>query len=858
MDKRYRYIKKNGKKILSVLALFIVICLAIPFASAKYQYFYQAKSRTVTSDSFYFSIDLTGDSKMVGGMTEVASEDGKVGEEIQNLNLQEGYQFAEKEEKTYHLYGGSEHTVSIQLRNYYDSLRITQAEIGYRASLLVQDVDGKEVGTSLASIKTMNQDGTYETSQGENGSTELFIQGTLGGGNHTGSAYEMEDKELILDIERYANDNYKDGATVKLVIESTTPYKKTIELNFILHRTENYLSYEIKDSPGSAYAELIMRNNLPDGVQPYLSWSEELLIDNTNTLTYTYESDGGNPSFVQQEIESQETMKRMQLSRAIKMNESCSIYFFKSNVGQDYTKETTIVNPDSNGVFEIPIQAGNLETTLLNTNDSQREGRLSETILPCQEAALSSGRQYSGINSSNSSSPVAITNQSAFTLQFTTRYTPSNYGNMREILQTSFHEPTVSSEFTIPWGTVITMVAKINDCAPTYWYYYCTEEKSEISLSEFRPMNKIDIGTEDTYNLSTASGNQVDVNTEEPVEEELRFVFDFGNIGNIVSEMANMQVQRACAQLRHIATVDDKENIEIMNYTGQGENVDLYRSYPKTSDAWTISENNTHISSFAVNSVDVGRDYSVRDTYEIEVKIEEGLEYEDTRCDGREYAVKLELVEIDENGNIITKTFPEGMTMMYHDQQITASENNQVFILPVKSAGTHNVKLSTGLSAFCDGKDGTVTLRASLYASKDASYYNDLDLNKTTLLSFDVKAEPKYALEVGDYRAVGEENNKRLFEKGETFSLGIRALKDGPPESEDAVSAAIYQFNKERQNYTRVDGSVVFANEASTMVNLSNGFAAWTGSISDNAVSGVYRLEFSYHDKIEYEDFIVK
>lgn len=972
MDKRYRYIKKNRKKIFSILVLFIAIYLVIPFASAKYQYFYEAKSRIMTSDSFYFSVDLTGDSKMVCETAEAVSEDGQAGEEMQNLNLQESYQFAQKEERTWHLYGGADHTVSLQLRNYYDDLRITQAEIGYRASLSIQDVDGNELGTSLASMKTVNQDGTYQSSQGEDGSTGLSIEGTLGEGK--------QDKELILDIERYANNNYSDGTTVKLMIESTTPYKKVIELNFILHRADNYLSYEIKDFSGSAYAELIMRNHIPDKtsagdqedegnlVQPYVSWPEELAIDNTNSLTY--QSDIGVTSFAQsdiQKIENQGSMRRMQLSRPIKMNESCSIYFFKSDMKRDYTRETTIVNPSTDGNFEILIQGGNLQTRLFNINDSQIEGGVSETAFPYQEVAISSGRRYSGINGSDSVTPVAITNQSAFTLQFTTQYMPGKYENMREILQTSFHElylwdgestvataietnsggstdiqlqsvmegnspqsieryrieqrtaqrtaedggaayylistkveeeknlsmesvgdseadtvvkstedsgmdsiaeddekvmslmSTASSEFTIPQGTVITMVAKINDYGPTYWYYYCTEDKTEISLSDFRQMNTID--TESTYNLSAASGNQVDANTEDWVREELRFVFDFGNT---VSGMANTQVQEACAQLKHVATVDGVENVEIMDYVGQSAELDsngnpvLYRSYPKTSNAWTISENSTDSQSFAIEMVDVGREYSVRDTYEIQVEIGEESGYEDTRCSEREYAVKLELVESDENGNISTRPFPEGMTMMYHDQQITASENNQVFILPVKSVGTHKFSLSTGLSAFCDGNNGTVTLRASLYASKDASYYNDLDLHKTASVSFNVKAEPEYALGVGDYRDVGEENNKHLFEKGETFSLGIRALKDGMPELEDVISVAIYQFDKQRQNYTRVDWSAVFANEENTAVKLSSDFAAWTGSISENAISGVYRLEFSYHDKIEYEDFIVK
>lgn len=64
MEQRYRNGKKNGRKILSIWIVFSVICFFVSSVSAKYQSSYQAELRVVTSDSFYFSFDLTGDSKM--------------------------------------------------------------------------------------------------------------------------------------------------------------------------------------------------------------------------------------------------------------------------------------------------------------------------------------------------------------------------------------------------------------------------------------------------------------------------------------------------------------------------------------------------------------------------------------------------------------------------------------------------------------------------------------------------------------------------------------------------------------------------------------------------------------------------
>ena len=807
MEQKNSNRKKNGRKILSIWLVFSVLCFLIPSVSAKYQSSYQAEPLVVTSDSFYFSVDLTGDSKMENG------------------------RFSEKEEKTYHLYGGSRHTVSMWLRNYYDSLRITQTKIQYRVSL--------EASAGLASVKMEDQDGILCTLKGENGNTEPLIQGTLGR-EDTVSACEQEKQELILEIEPYANQNYRDGEEVRLVIESTAPYEKTIELHFILHREEHDLSYEIQDSPGNVYAELIMKNRVPnegwgeDSVRPYIIWPKELSIDQTNPLTYQWDADRG--EFMQQPIESQDTVRKMQISRTLKMNESCSVYFFKSDVTQDYTKEPTILHPDSDGNLEIFISEANSGAELSYVNSLPSENP--ETALPQQTAAVFSGRRYLGTTGESLVNPVAITNQSACTLQFTTQYMPGKYNNMREILQTSFN---------LPRGTTITLIAKIQDYAPSYWYYYCTEEKGEISLSNFRQMNGAD--EHSTYNLSAASGNQVNLQADEVIKEELYFIIDFGNAE---SKMTDVQEKEVCAELGHIATVNGVENVEIVD-----------PSSPKVT--WTISGNDTDSHSIDVRMTDAGRVYSGRDTYELQIEIAENSQVEDTRCREREYAVKLEQIEVDASGNsktdaqgqVITKPFPEGMTVMYGGQQITVSEDHRVFILPVEEAGIHNVTLSAGISAFCGGEDGKVMLRASLYAARDASYYNDVDLRKSGDVSFLVKAESEYTLDVGNARVTGEEDQSHLFEKGETFSLEIRALEDEKPGTNDEVSAVVYQFNKENQNYTCIDWQAVFVNADSNLMTLSDGIAMWQDSVSEEAVSGVYRLEFSYHDKTEYVDFIV-
>lgn len=882
MERRYRDRRKNGRNILTLWIVCLAACFFVPSAYAKYQTVYRAKPCAVTSDPFYFSVDLTGDSKMENG------------------------RFSEKEEKTYHLYGGSRHTITMELRNYYDSLRVTRKKIVYQVRL--------EASAGLASVKTADEEGLLSAVRGGSEEGEPLLQGTLG--NEEGAACEPEEREMILELASCAEQNYLDGEEVILSIESTAPYKKTIELHFILHREEQALSYEIQDSPGNVYAELILKNHIPreegitDGARPYIIWPMGLSVDQTNALTYQWDAD--RKVFSQQPIEEQGADRKMQISRPLEMNESCSLYFFKSDVTQDYTKETTVLRPDADGKLEILIPEANVGTEFSYGESLPMENP--ETVLPAQTAVGAYGRQYGGMDGGEQVKPAAP-EESACTFAFTTQYMPGRYEKQQEVLQTRFHELRLrggedilvtavkegsadgqaslqsviqggvpqslegyelrqeeaegnlayflqtpgneeiplekewqaDGDFALPPGTTVLMIAKIQDYGPSYWYYYCTEEKGEISLSDFRQMGAA--GECSMYSLSAALGSQGDIPAEGPVKEELRFILDFGN-----GETGMPEEQTVCAKLGHIATVGDAANVEIM-----------YPSHPEVSDPGLLSGNTSESHSVKMELADGGRACSCRDTYELQLEITETPEVTDTRCLGREYAVKLELVEVDESGklktdeagNVLTWPFPEGMTAVYGGQQVAASEGHRAFILPLKEAGTHRVTLHAGVGAFCGGEGGQVTLLASLYAVRDASYYREVDLKTRGIASFPVQAEPRYTLGVGAAQADGEGEQRRLLEKGEAFTLKVRAFEEGTSGTEDEVSVAVYQFDKENRSYTCLDWQEVFANEDGCLVKLSKGDALWKGLVSEEAGSGVYRLEFSYHDKTEYVDFIV-
>lgn len=255
-----------------------------------------------------------------------------------------GYVYENVQEGTWNLYGGGAHEITFELRNYYDDLRITQGQIPYTVSVEAK-TPADESGSSnpIQGLATVSDHPTDPA-----GTTGSEISGALGSAGSEGKAVQ----EITLSIADEQTVPYDDGTEVIVTIQSTSPYKKIMKLHFLLYQVDTYLSYEIQDSVGSPYAELILMANSvgtesTGSVQPYLTWPKDLSIDNTNGLTYTY-----GDAFVQQ---SGMTDRNMQISRALRAKESESIYFFKADVSKNYSKQRTIVNKNEENNYVILI-----------------------------------------------------------------------------------------------------------------------------------------------------------------------------------------------------------------------------------------------------------------------------------------------------------------------------------------------------------------------------------------------------------------------------------------------------------------------------------------------------------------------
>lgn len=227
----------------AVSALVIILCLAPSIA--KY-IMTQNRQSKLDSDYFYFSSDY----------------------------------LKPDETPVYEIFGSS---VTFELRNYADSIRINGTDITYEATSTAGTI-GASTGTLTGGIR---------------GSADLTL------------SYSFSGDELQKEI------------TVSVV--GTGDYTQTLQAKFIFIRPTSTLKYEIKDSAGSNYAELYIYTTDEDKTAVLLWNIDELLIDETND--YVFGRITNNPS----------PAKSTATTGNISAGTAAKIVFFKKNISADYT-----------------------------------------------------------------------------------------------------------------------------------------------------------------------------------------------------------------------------------------------------------------------------------------------------------------------------------------------------------------------------------------------------------------------------------------------------------------------------------------------------------------------------------------
>ena len=240
----------------AVSVLAIILCFAPSFA--KYITI-QGRQSELDSDHFYFSSDY------------LRSDDTPV----------------------YEILGNS---ITFELRNYVDSLRINGTDITYKA-------------TSTA--------GTISPSTG-----------TLRGGTDTSNvtlSYNFSDDEQQKEI--------------FVSVTGTGDYTETLQATFIFIKPTSNLKYEIKDSVGNNYAELYIYAANAD-MTADLSWNtDELLIDETNDYVFGRVT---NDSLLHTGTAT---------TKSIVAGTTAKIVFFKKNISEDYTR---VMTESEDGTINVP------------------------------------------------------------------------------------------------------------------------------------------------------------------------------------------------------------------------------------------------------------------------------------------------------------------------------------------------------------------------------------------------------------------------------------------------------------------------------------------------------------------------
>ena len=158
-------------------------------------------------------------------------------------------------------------------------------------------------------------------------------------------------------------------------------------------------------------------------------------------------------------------------------------------------------------------------------------------------------------------------------------------------------------------------------------------------------------------------------------------------------------------------------------------------------------------------------------------------------------------------------------------------------------------------------------LTAKLYSTSADGYYNSLPINHTAdqnTAEFTVVADPAYALSVKETSDTNSDTSGRkrvknhLVTQGDSLNFIVTAKKENAAAGDSdstSVEVQLYQYEKTGKSYKKADLDQVLVFGVAPGAGTDQ---EWSPTISANAEAGTYRLEFRYHDKVEYWDFLVE
>lgn len=203
--------------------------------------------------------------------------------------------------KEYHLYGGDSKEIGFTIQNYYDELRYTKTDITFTTEIIK--------GNDIATIN-------------------INKENKLIGGN----CNSLSSSLLI-------SEGYDDGKIVKVKIESTKPYIKTMYLSFILHNYVSDFEVNLNDSVGSLYLEVVLNSNVDVKAKSIIIDYSSINIDSDilqADLTNNYLLDDNNELNTNKLNDGQTFLKKVIITKDVNAGEAISLYFFKTKPSENY------------------------------------------------------------------------------------------------------------------------------------------------------------------------------------------------------------------------------------------------------------------------------------------------------------------------------------------------------------------------------------------------------------------------------------------------------------------------------------------------------------------------------------------
>lgn len=299
---------RAGKKvIIRRIALIALLCVFITSLSlltgvfAKYMKELRSVNNQIRANDFYFTIDILGDTNEYTQLSR-------------DINL----------------YGTDSKTVFFTVQNYFDDLRINDEAIKY---------------TVAASC-----DNDAYTAYSLTGAAS----GTLPASAQTNEVYTLSIPA------GYAS---TDGTptTVTVTVKSSSPYTKTMKLNFILNSSEADVTYRVEDNAGDAYATLIvMAGKAVNANAVTVDWSA------VNATANVLQVDSVSKNILDSNVtlttnDTTSYLKSATITKALAKQESVKIVFFKTDPTKNYSTNGDISAQESNGKYTVTINE--------NTND---------------------------------------------------------------------------------------------------------------------------------------------------------------------------------------------------------------------------------------------------------------------------------------------------------------------------------------------------------------------------------------------------------------------------------------------------------------------------------------------------------